>query len=248
MTVLLLNPSKSEWVVQAGSARRVKPVKQSLFAMALAFGVSGWLVPMLAQTPTNPLARPPVVAAPSVDPAGPVALDVKSTLAAATASLRKINTATGRFSQIAPDGSVTVGTFHLRRPGRMRFAYDAPTPILIVADGSTVAVEDKALETIDRVPLSTTPLGLFLKKDPDLARDADVVSVQGLNGQVFIRLRDKSGETEGDLIMVFSEKNFALQEWMVIDAQNGLTRTTLSSVTLNRRLDPRLFILRDKAR
>jgi hypothetical protein len=35
---------------------------------------------------------------------------------------------------------------------------------------------------------------------------------------------------------------------MVIDAQNGLTRTTLSSVTLNRRLDPRLFILRDKAR
>lgn len=186
--------------------------------------------------------------APATTPPGASAaqLDVKATLAAATASLRKINTATGRFSQVAPDGSVTVGTFHLRRPGRMRFAYDAPTPILIVADGSTVAVEDKALETIDRVPLSSTPLGLFLKRDPDLARDAEVVSVQSGAGQIAIRLRDKSGETEGELILVFAEKSFALQEWMVIDGQGGLTRTTLSNVALNKRLDPRLFILRDK--
>ncbi|MEO1408033.1 MAG: outer-membrane lipoprotein carrier protein LolA, partial [Pseudomonadota bacterium] len=95
----------------------------------------------------------------------------RALLAEVSAALSAVTTAKGRFVQIAPDGSESTGDFYLRRPGRVRFEYDAPVPLLIVADGATVAVEDKDLETQDRVPLGTTPLGLLLDDDLDLNQD-----------------------------------------------------------------------------
>ena len=47
-----------------------------------------------------------------------------------------IRTLQARFVQSNPNGSVVQGTLYLRRPGRMRFEYDAPSQLKIVADGS----------------------------------------------------------------------------------------------------------------
>ncbi|MDP7602638.1 MAG: outer membrane lipoprotein carrier protein LolA, partial [Alphaproteobacteria bacterium] len=50
-----------------------------------------------------------------------------------------------RFSQIAPDGEVSEGTFYLRRPGRLRFEYDPPNPVLVMADGVWLIYHDREL-------------------------------------------------------------------------------------------------------
>ena len=47
-----------------------------------------------------------------------------------------IRTLQARFVQNNPNGWVVQGTLYLRRPGRMRFEYDAPSQLKIVADGS----------------------------------------------------------------------------------------------------------------
>src|SRR5437588_12215484 len=54
--------------------------------------------------------------------------------------LSSLQTLVGNFVQVASDGSKTKGDFYIQKPGKLRFEYDAPTPIAIIADGSSLVV------------------------------------------------------------------------------------------------------------
>lgn len=183
--------------------------------------------------------EPPAVA--SVQPALVTGDAQTSLLRDIAASLASVETAKGRFLQIAPDGDQTAGDFYIRRPGRVRFEYDDPVPILIVADGATVAIEDRDLETQDRVPLRTTPLAILLDDELDFEKDAEILSVQRANGFVAVALRDRSGETDGTLDMIFTDESLELVAWQATDAAGGLTGVQLSEVETGVRISPRLF-------
>lgn len=162
-----------------------------------------------------------------------------------SASLRSVATAQGRFIQTAPDSSQSEGMFYLRRPGRVRFEYDDPVPILIVADGATVAIEDRDLETQDRVPLRSTPLGLLLDDDLDFETEAEILNVRRANGLVAIALSDRTGETEGVLELFFEEGTYDLRGWYAEDAAGGATSVQLQDVETGMRINPRLFRIED---
>ena len=64
---------------------------------------------------------------------------------------------TGDFVQIDPDGVLSEGRFFLRRPGRIRFEYNAPNPALVIADGFWVGVVDSGMTRSTDTP-SVRPL------------------------------------------------------------------------------------------
>ncbi|WP_084396360.1 LolA family protein [Henriciella aquimarina] len=175
------------------------------------------------------------------------ATERRAILKSAADALASAKTAKGRFTQVAPDGSVTKGDFALRRPGRMRFDYDEPTPVLIVSDGTTVAMEDSELETVDRVPLASTPLGLILDDELSFETEARVTDVRRGNGEVAITLEDRSGEAEGELTLYFDRSTYDLLSWRAVDANRQTTLVALNDVKTNVKVDPRLFILEDPA-
>jgi outer membrane lipoprotein-sorting protein len=166
-------------------------------------------------------------------------------LTAASAALNRNTSLQGRFTQTAPDGGVTRGKIYLQKPGRLRFEYDAPTPLLIVADGATVAVEDKQLKDVSRVPLRSTPLFYVLKRDINLERDARITRVARQGGTLLVTARDRTGEAEGEITLSFDTATYALTRWEIVDAQRQVTRINLSEVRAAPRLDPRLFRLQD---
>lgn len=166
-------------------------------------------------------------------------------LDAASAALAAAETASGKFMQTNADGTITTGTFALRRPGRMRFDYDDPTPILIVSDGTTVALEDSELETVDRIPISATPLGLILSTELNVEEDVEVMSVLENEERIGIRVSDSSGEFEGTLTMVFDKNSYDLLGWLTVDGNFQTTVVDLVDVTTNERVDPRLFRLNE---
>ncbi len=183
--------------------------------------------------------------APAVEPGALSAADRTAILEQAAASLANTQTAKGRFTQVAPDFTVTTGDFALRRPGRMRFEYDDPTPLLIISDGATVAIEDRDLETVDRVPLASTPLGLVLDDTLDFEAEADVTDIRRSDGFVGVSMRDRSGEAEGELTLILDETNYELVAWRTVDDAGGVTSVQLSDVETGLRLDPRLFRIED---
>jgi outer membrane lipoprotein-sorting protein len=134
----------------------------------------------------------------------------------------------------------------LKKPGRVRFEYDKPNPTLIVADGTTVAVQNSALHTTDRYPLGNTPLRLLLT-EVDLANDPHVVSVQHQPGVLSVTAEEKSGSISGRVTMNFADTGNTLQlsHWDVVDAKGGHTTVSVSGLHTVSDLPPQLFMIQD---
>ena len=149
---------------------------------------------------------------------------------------------TADFVQIGPDGRRSEGELSLVRPGRMRFEYTTPPRFEIVADGRSVAIIDRKLNTQDEYFIGQTPLKFLLSDHIDLARDTRVLSVAQEGNAVTIEVEDRAalGGT-AHLTLVFDASTFALKQWTVIDAQGFQTVVTLFNVDLKSQPDPALF-------
>jgi len=185
----------------------------------------------------------------------PVALPAFTHMETAQADLDQISAAlnstasfAGRFAQYASDGSFAQGQIYLKRPGKIRFEYDEPAPLLLISDGVTLTQIDRELETKDKVPLKSTPLAFFLAENVDLANDVEVAALQKTVDGIRVAAKDGSGEIDGMITMVFDPANLALKEWIVSDGFGSSTRIILSDLQYNQRLNPKLFIDREKKR
>mgnify|MGYP003625392151 CR=1 FL=1 len=201
---------------------------------------------------TAPLAVSLQDAAPVVPPvAAPTAASAltaserSAILKSVSQAMTDVKTARGKFEQLAPDYSVSTGSFALSRPGRVRFDYDDPTPILIVSNGATVAMQDSELETTDRVPLGSTPLSLLLDDSLDFENEAQVLDVVRANGRIGVTLQDRSGEMDGTLTLVLADVTKELIGWRTEDSGGNITSVQLVDVEYDKKLNPRLFILKD---
>src|SRR4029079_5840919 len=107
--------------------------------------------------------------------------------------LSGVQTLTGNFIQVGPDGSRTQGDFFISKPGRVRFEYDDPSPIDLIADCSSVVVRDRRLATQDVYPLSQTPLRFLLADHVDLTKDTHLVSVFADDVFVTVVVEERNG-------------------------------------------------------
>lgn len=210
----------------------------SISAAALIMGAP--LTMGLKQVPASPAAPAPAPAAAPLSAAERLKL-----LKGAAKALATVKTARGKFEQYSPDGSYSTGQFAMSRPGKVRFDYDDPVPLVLVSDGTTVALQDSELETTDRVPLASTPLSLLLSSTLDFEKEAEVVDVRRTGDRTNITLRDKTGEMEGTLTMVLDTSDNALTGWRTVDANGGRTSVLLSGIETGAKLNPRLFVLKD---
>ena len=156
------------------------------------------------------------------------------------ASLEATTTLTAEFSQIAPSGAISDGRFFLRRPGLLRFEYDPPTPLLIVANGGVVYVRDEALETTDSYPVGRTPLKFLLEKEFDRS-NADIVNVDRGVDSLAVTFAADDNSTDGEITLIASAPDLVLRQWIVRDAQGGSTVVRLDNVVAGEKLSTRLF-------
>ncbi|MGD9981138.1 MAG: outer membrane lipoprotein carrier protein LolA [Hyphomonadaceae bacterium] len=166
-------------------------------------------------------------------------------IAQANQALNAIQRLQGRFVQSSPGGARSSGMFYLERPGKLRFEYDPPATLLIVSDGSVVAMRDRELRTTERTPLRSTPLNLILGRTINLERDARVLRVSRAGPWLLITARDRGGQTDGQITLQFYGAQTELRSWDVIDATGARTRITLSDITQPESLDRSLFRLED---
>jgi outer membrane lipoprotein-sorting protein len=162
------------------------------------------------------------------------------------AYLNSIRTMKGGFVQIDPDGQVDQGTFALSKPGRMRFEYAPPASTLIVSDGTTVAVQNPKLRTVDKYPLSQTPLELVLGDNIDLLHNHSIVGAGRQQDQFIVKARSRGGNTQGNISLVFSEPGLELRQWTVIDNQGLSTTVALQNVQVGADISNVSFALPDK--
>ena len=158
--------------------------------------------------------------------------------------LSSVQTLVGNFVQIGPDGRRVEGTFSIQKPGKVRFQYKPPSPIDIIADGSSVVVRDRSLETADFYPLSQTPLRYLLADRIDLLRDTDVVSVSADDTFVTVVIEETQVMIGTNrLMLMFDAKTLALKQWTVTDPQGLDTTVAVYNLDLAKKPDPNLFVI-----
>jgi len=156
--------------------------------------------------------------------------------------LSGVQTLTGKFIQVGPDGSRTQGDFFISKPGRVRFEYDDPSPIELIADGSSVVVRDRRLATQDVYPLSQTPLRFLLADRVDLSKDTHLIAVYADDVFVTVVAEEKSGIVGTSRLMImFSAKDMQLKQWTVTDPQGYDTTVAVYNLDTSKRPDPALF-------
>jgi outer membrane lipoprotein-sorting protein len=158
--------------------------------------------------------------------------------------LMSVQTMTGDFVQVGPDGRRAEGKIFLQKPGRIRFEYNPPSPIELVADGNSLVVRDRLLSTQDLYPLSQTPLRFLLADRIDLLRETNVTSVSA--DDTFISLQIEEKHTLGGthkVLLMFSAKDMQLKQWTVTDPQGYDTTVALYNLDLGKKLDPAMFVI-----
>lgn len=155
--------------------------------------------------------------------------------------LNGIHTLQARFTQLSDNGGTAEGVFYLQRPGRLRFEYDPPTPILIVGTGKTIVFYDSRLGQVTYVPIKSTPLGFLVDETISFSGDTEVVRVDREPGALAITLADKKGRRDGTITLIFSDSPLRLRMWRVTDAQGKVTTIALSGMRTNLTLDAELF-------
>ncbi len=159
-----------------------------------------------------------------------------------SAYLSSLQNVSGNFVQVGPDGSRTTGDLYLQKPGKIRFEYDAPSPIAIVADGSSVIVRDRKLATQDVYPLSQTPLRFLLSDRIDLLRDTNVIGISADDLYVSVTIEEKQPLVgTSRLMLMVGAKDNKLKQWTVTDPQGYDTTVAVYNLDTSKRLDPGLF-------
>jgi outer membrane lipoprotein-sorting protein len=152
----------------------------------------------------------------------------------------------GSFEQIDSTNKRSTGRFYVQRPGKIRFDYAPPSGLRIVADGSSLAIEDSDLKTVEKYPIGSTPFKLLLSEAVDLGRDAKVVGVESQQGMLAISLEDKSGDAAGTIRLVFDTgAELQLKQWTITDAQGLTTQVTVNDIVSGRKVAADFFTAKD---
>lgn len=171
----------------------------------------------------------------------------KADLQRIAAYLNSIGTMTARFHQRAANGGIASGWVWMERPGRMRFQYDPPNPILLIADRFYVYYIDTQLAEVSQVGLKFTPAWFFLRV-PISFNDLEVTRFERGNNALRITVIDPAAPDNGSLTMDFTENPLSLLQWTIVDQQHHVTSVSLSQQQFGMALDPNLFVYQNPYR
>jgi outer membrane lipoprotein-sorting protein len=156
--------------------------------------------------------------------------------------INSIRTLQARFVQSNPNGSILQGTLYVRRPGRMRFQYDPPSQLKIVADGSQVTMWDPATHDFGQWPIGWTAASFLVKEPLKLSGDLTVQALtrdsDGLLNATIVQTRKPQ---EGKIIVRFAENPMALRGWSIVDNRGNKVDVALTQAQAGMQLADSLF-------
>jgi outer membrane lipoprotein-sorting protein len=166
----------------------------------------------------------------------------KLPLGSISSYLNDMTTAKGAFTQINSDGTISTGTIYIKRPGRVRFEYNAPDTGLVIAGSNTVVIFDtKSNQPPETYPLSRTPLSIILARNVNLGQ-AKMVTGHSYDGTATtVTAQDPENPQYGNIQMKFTGPTPELRQWIINDGNGGQTTVVLGALEKGGNLANKLF-------
>ena len=155
--------------------------------------------------------------------------------------LNDITTLKSSFIQINSNGERLDGELFINRPGRLRVQYEPSSPILLVANGSTLTYVDWELEEISYIPISETPLRALISPRIELDKFFKLGELERGLGTLSITLYNLDDESAGSFKMLFADRPLQLKQWFLKDATGTSIKISLLDVERDVDLNKDLF-------
>ena len=175
-------------------------------------------------------------------------VEKKSDLQRIEIYLNEMKTLRAEFLQVSSNGAVATGKLLMQRPGKIRFEYDPPSPIMLISDGYFLRYIDKDLEQVTHIWLEDTPIGFLLDDNLKLSGGITVTKFKKNANLLTITIAKSKKPEKGTVSIIFSDKPLALEKWVIKDAQGITTTITLNNRERPLKIDPRLFELTDETK
>jgi outer membrane lipoprotein-sorting protein len=163
--------------------------------------------------------------------------------------LTSLKTLKARFVQTASDGTQETGVFYLKRPGRLRFEYDAPREDFIVADGVFIYFYDAELEQQTNAPIGATLADFFLRKTISLSDGVKVTHLDKVDTLTKISVVEADDPDAGALTLGLTGGEngtpYALKKWRIEDGFGNITEIELFDAQEGLDLAKNLFVYFD---
>ncbi|MBW4962749.1 outer membrane lipoprotein carrier protein LolA [Sulfitobacter sp. CW3] len=172
----------------------------------------------------------------------------KLPLNAISSYLNAMKTAQGDFTQINDDGSISTGVIYIKRPGKVRFEYNAPDTGIVIAGSNTVVIYDKkSNQPAETYPLSKTPLSIILAADVNLGQ-AKMVTGHSYDGtSTTVRAQDPEHPEYGNIELKFTGNPVELRQWVINDGNGSQTTVVLGELKKGGALANSIFDVSGKA-
>ena len=157
--------------------------------------------------------------------------------------LNSAKTVQARFLQISSNGEFSEGSLFLKRPGKLRLVYDAPNPLLVVADGTYISFVDRELDEATTVFLSMTNAEILLRdKISFFGNDLIVTKFERSPGVLRITINKADKPLAGEITLIFSVSPYELKKWVVTDSHGITTTISLLESQFNIPIEKKKFI------
>ncbi len=160
--------------------------------------------------------------------------------------LSTLSTIVADFSQVDANGGLAEGKFYLKRPGKMRWEYAPPVPLLLVSDGNVIVYYDAELDQVSYIPVDDTLAGFLAKPVIKLdSASTKLVKFSAEAGMVRATIIQRDKPDEGSLTLEFSDKPLQLRQMLVRDARGQQTSIQLQNAVYGKPLPNRMFVFED---
>lgn len=167
-------------------------------------------------------------------------------IARVEAYLTNLTTIVADFNQADANGHMSEGKFYLKRPGKMRWQYKPPTPILLVSDGQVLTYFDSELDQINYVPLGDTLAGFLAAPQIKLNSDAvKLTKFESANQMIRATVVQADKPDEGGLTLELTDAPLQLRQMVVTDTTGQRTQIQLQNAQFGTDLPDSLFVFED---
>jgi outer membrane lipoprotein-sorting protein len=158
--------------------------------------------------------------------------------------LNSITNFTAHFNQVDDLEERSEGVFYLSRPGKLRWEYYPPNPVLILSNGSLFTYYDIELDEVSHISIDDNILGVLTRKHVSFSQNKiKILNIQKNDDKLEITLGQEDKEDEGQLTLIFKTGKIELRGLRVVDAIGKVVNVEFSGVAYDQPIDKSLFYM-----